>query len=414
MTTTETQVAIVGCGKAKRDGRHKARNLYTSTYFDKKRLFAEVGCDDWFILSAKYGLIDPDRRVPSYDVTVTDVDADEFATRVADQADANADVFDAADRVFVLAGKDYIDAVDDVLAGLPCEVEYPFAGTGGIGDQMSVLDDMTPPLRPHDYRRQTAYRSPVDVYSVTIGSGISLRYNWPYKLIRVEHVTANNVERIRESCETIIVDSGIGNPDITNEDVLDTAAKVDAEYVVPKDFIGEQDRTTESAKEFLDLYADHECDAEYFIPLQPPHHKHATDFPDEDRYTIGGIKNDKPDEQIAAIRKTRDVVGDDAYLHALGMGASRRIIDTLREEPALLDSMDTATPEFAPAKHRTPDKSLVQKTGGFLLPGGDDTSTGKAIASELILWQMAHMLNPDWRGDGNEQDGTQAAVEAFL
>lgn len=416
-------VAIVGCGKAKRDFRSKARNLYTSNYATKKRDFAEVVADDWFVLSAKHGLVEPDRRIDPYDVTADDVDPAEFNQMVSDQAERHADVFADADRVVVLAGSTYIDAVDGFLASLSCPVEYPFDDTAGIGDQMSVLKEMIPHRSPCDYRRQAAFRSPVDVYSVTIGSGISLRYNWPTKLIRVDMVPKSTHGKIRKSCDTLIVDSGIGNPDVTNRDVLDVADRVDADYVVPKDYLNLPDndlsnrdaqaKTTESVWEFVDLYEDHDFDGEYFVTLQPPHDRHVDDLPDHTHYTIGGIKTAKPDEQIAAIRSTRNAVGPDAYIHALGMGASRRIIDTLREEPTLCDSVDTATPELAPARHKTPGKDMYQSTGSFVLPGGDGTSTGKAIATELILWQMVQMLNPDWEGDGNDEPGRQAGVESF-
>jgi len=95
-------VALVGCGKAKRDFRSKARNLYTSNYAKKKRDFAEVAADDWLILSAKYGLVDPDRRIPPYDVTATDVDPLGFNQMVCDQAtDRFDDVFADADTTDV-------------------------------------------------------------------------------------------------------------------------------------------------------------------------------------------------------------------------------------------------------------------------------------------------------------------------
>lgn len=409
------KVGIVGCGKSKRSYRSKARNLYTSSYFAKKRRYGDVACDKWFVLSAEHGLIDPGRRIDPYDTHIDDVEPGVFDKKVREQA-GEYDAFDVADTVVVLAGSKYIDAVGGWLESLPADVEYPFDDTGGIGDQQSKLNEMTPHLSPEDYRREAAYRSPVDVYSASIGAGISLRYNWPFKLISVDNIPNNGEhERIRVSCETLMVDSGIGNEDVGNEDVLDAAHKVDADWVVPKDYLEDHDRTTESVYEFFDLYDDHLCDADVIVPLQPPHHRHVPDLPEADAYAVGGVKDDPVENQLKAVRNARNAVGGDAYLHGFGMGSSRILVDTLRENPALLDSFDVSTPEFAPARHRTPDKSLLQETGGFVLPGGDDTSTGKAIASELILWEISHMLNPDWRGDDSAAvEGVQSDVGAFI
>lgn len=408
MTTTRTQIAIVGCGKAKRNGWHKARNLYTSSYFEKKRRFAEVGCDDWLILSAKYGLIDPDSPIPTYDVTMSDVDHDDFASRVADQVDDYADAFSQADRVVMLAGSDYIDAVDDVFDSLPCDVAFPFDGTGGIGDQMSVLDELTPQRSPVDWRRETAYRACVEIYSAG-GGGPTNRYRWPYKLLH-----ANNAKPASDIyAEKLIVDSDINNPDATNEDVLDAANAADADIVVPKDYLHDRERTTESVKEFLDLYESHPCSADYLIPLQPPHDEHAKNFPDEDGFLVGGIKDEDPVAQLQHIRALRDEVGPDAYIHGLGLGSSREIIDECRRNPGLLNSMDCKTPEFAASRHRTPDKSMKAQSGDFVIPGGDGTSTGVAIAAELILWQIAHMLNPDWTPNDGAESSMQTGVGDF-
>ena len=64
-TTTQT-IALVSCVKSKLPGPCLARDLYTSVRFRRMRTYAEREADRWFILSAKYGLVEPDAVLHSY------------------------------------------------------------------------------------------------------------------------------------------------------------------------------------------------------------------------------------------------------------------------------------------------------------------------------------------------------------
>ena len=46
-----------------------AKDAYTSPYFQKNRLYAEKTCDQWVILSAKYGFLFPNDKIEDYNVT---------------------------------------------------------------------------------------------------------------------------------------------------------------------------------------------------------------------------------------------------------------------------------------------------------------------------------------------------------
>ena len=66
------RVGLVGCTKSKLDHAAPARDLYTpSALFRGRRGHVERTCDRWFVLSAKYGLIEPDVVVEPYDQTLT-------------------------------------------------------------------------------------------------------------------------------------------------------------------------------------------------------------------------------------------------------------------------------------------------------------------------------------------------------
>ena len=137
-------IALVGCGSQKRDLEDEQAVpidwLYTSTYFQLKREYAQACCDDYRILSAKFGLVPPEALVAeSYDLTIGDLDDDALVEWVA-RVDDRLTTIDADATLVVLAGQAYIDPLRDVLDDAPPDVFYPFADTNGIGEQMGWLN----------------------------------------------------------------------------------------------------------------------------------------------------------------------------------------------------------------------------------------------------------------------------------
>jgi hypothetical protein len=65
------RVGLVGCVKAKRSEPSRVEDLYTSTLFRGRWEYAERTCDRWFVLSAKYGVLDADDVIAPYDETLT-------------------------------------------------------------------------------------------------------------------------------------------------------------------------------------------------------------------------------------------------------------------------------------------------------------------------------------------------------
>lgn len=62
------RVALVGCASAKLKRPELARNLYVSPLFKKASAYAEATCDEWYILSAKHGLLHPNDFIEPYDM----------------------------------------------------------------------------------------------------------------------------------------------------------------------------------------------------------------------------------------------------------------------------------------------------------------------------------------------------------
>ena len=137
------RVGLVGCVKAKRSWPAPARDLYTSALFAGRRRYVETSCDEWWILSAEHGLVDPDAKLAPYDRAMKDQPRQ--ARRMWSQ-----DVLAAIDRridpkpgtVFEFhAGTEYRDF--GLVGGLQnrgCVVVVPTAHMG-IGQQLHFYRD---------------------------------------------------------------------------------------------------------------------------------------------------------------------------------------------------------------------------------------------------------------------------------
>lgn len=97
-----------------------------SVLFEKARRYCEQYHDDWYILSAKHGLLEPDGpEIEPYDVTLSNFSAEErrkWGTEVATELrQRNL----TNQRLVVHAGKDYyeplLDALGDVEHEIPTE-----------------------------------------------------------------------------------------------------------------------------------------------------------------------------------------------------------------------------------------------------------------------------------------------------
>jgi hypothetical protein len=243
-------------------------------------------------------------------------------------------------------------------------------------------------LSKSDERMEIIRNCPIKVFSAC-GGGQSSRYFYPYKL---ESVTNSSAD-VRSSCLEYIVDSGISDPTVTNEEVIETATELNASCVIPKDYPHERARTTKSVREFLALYEESDCSAKPLIPLQPPHDEHYEALSEFSHYALGGLKNESPATQINAVERFREVAGPNVYVHALGFGGSLTFIKTVRENPRLVDSVDLSTHEMATLNNRLPDKTWEQHP--FQFPQGNDSTTVRAAYAQAVLLQLNYMLSPD-------------------
>jgi hypothetical protein len=101
------RIGLISCTKAKLNRPAPARELYSaSDLFRKEAAYCDANLDGWFVLSAKYGLVEPDRMLEPYDVTLKTMPISErrrWGTRVAEQLHQLGDV-----ALEAHAGADYV------------------------------------------------------------------------------------------------------------------------------------------------------------------------------------------------------------------------------------------------------------------------------------------------------------------
>ncbi len=222
------------------------------------------------------------------------------------------------------------------------------------------------------------------------------RYLYPYAL---QHV-GKAYPGVRDTCYEMILDSGIKNDDVTNREVIERALELNPDYIMPKDYAGDQERTRESMKDFFDLYryVYPECAATPFVIIQPPYAdeywEHRDFYSQFGHIALGGLQMFEPEDQIQRIKQFRREIGYNKYVHAFGIGTSLTVIKALREQPRLLDSLDCSTAEMVIASGDIPTDIVdgKWKRTDFYIPSGTDSSTVRARFSAGVLYMLNYML----------------------
>lgn len=225
---------------------------------------------------------------------------------------------------------------------------------------------------------------------VFVASNIDTAY--PRKLQKPSTVN----QSVRDSAESFILDSGIGD-DTTNTEVLDLAAEYNADYVIAKDYLHDQEATTESIGEFLRLYDNHECNATPMIPLQPSHADHYQQvidrYGEHSHYVLGGMATPEygTQQQLREIKAFGRVAHKDAYVHGLGVGGGREFVERMAPLD-VLDSVDCATPEIAAANGCVIDADLRQNE--VRIYNGEGAKKRNRQLAAFNSWQVQDA----WRG----------------
>lgn len=134
-------VYLISCVAEKRTSELPAEHLYCSDWFQKARAYVLRNIhpgDQWYILSAKHGLLHPRITIEPYNESLNNLrkaDRLEWAHRVAIQL---RELLQPADTVVFLAGQKYREFLEPVVRALGCQISVPMRGMR-IGEQLNWL-----------------------------------------------------------------------------------------------------------------------------------------------------------------------------------------------------------------------------------------------------------------------------------
>ncbi len=138
---TET-IYLVSCVSQKLDHPAEARDLYTSALFLKAKAYVTATGCDWFVFSAKYGLVLPTQVIEPYEQTLNimaGADRRQWAALVLTQL---AEAAPHAKRIVFLAGNRYRENLIPTLERQGVAIECPMANLR-IGEQLQWLGSRT-------------------------------------------------------------------------------------------------------------------------------------------------------------------------------------------------------------------------------------------------------------------------------
>lgn len=133
-------VCLVAGTRTKRDTAARAEKLYESALFRKSRRYARARCDRWYILSARYGLVEPGRRVEPYDITPEGLSETALRAWSLLALHALLDRTEPGDSITILAGDDFREFLEPELESRGYDVSVPLAGRR-IGEQLQWLEE---------------------------------------------------------------------------------------------------------------------------------------------------------------------------------------------------------------------------------------------------------------------------------
>jgi len=132
------KIVLIACVSQKGKSKAKAKDLYKSALFKYSLAYAySIKPDKIFILSALHHLLDLEKEIETYDVTLSNIpvnkrkqglkvldneEKDEWGKKVIQQLSENTDLTN--DRYIILAGQEYIKPIEKQIK----HIEQPLKG----------------------------------------------------------------------------------------------------------------------------------------------------------------------------------------------------------------------------------------------------------------------------------------------
>ena len=132
------KIALVACVSKKNSTPMPAQDLYISDWFRKASAYAMRVADEWYILSAKYGVVAPDTVIEPYDETLNRMPVVARRTWARRVSKDLGRVLQPGDQVVFLAGIKYRENLIGPIREMGCSVKVPMERLG-IGEQKRWL-----------------------------------------------------------------------------------------------------------------------------------------------------------------------------------------------------------------------------------------------------------------------------------
>jgi len=133
------KIALVSCVSKKQLGIHKAEELYISDWFIKAKKYIKQNYNEWYILSAKHGLIKPNDLIETYNEYLPKMTL-EYRKQWAVNVFNKLKEIDNVTEIHIYAGKQYRKYLIALLSDF--KVSVPLKNLG-IGKQLKWLKENT-------------------------------------------------------------------------------------------------------------------------------------------------------------------------------------------------------------------------------------------------------------------------------
>lgn len=136
------QYGIIACSKSKQgenspNQKYEAQELYDSWLFDGRVAAVKAHCEDWCIMSAKHGHLNPTDKISWYDKAITELDDEDRLKRAHD---VRENLPPECEKVMILMGRAYFEPLQEVLPD-HIEIYDPLEGVK-LFDQRSKLKEL--------------------------------------------------------------------------------------------------------------------------------------------------------------------------------------------------------------------------------------------------------------------------------
>jgi len=217
------KVGLVSCSSGKKEGKHKAKDLYDSSLFNKSYRYAKMNFDEVRLLSAKHRLLDPMEEIENYDITLNDMGVEERREWSREVADSLNERYTDEDKLYFLTGKKYYEFV---LEDLDIPHEIPMEGLG-IGEKLGWLNDkIRVPLFFSSYITYNTFKRQIFSYSA--------------------------VSKRALSCEVAFIDSGIFKENREIEDIASVQKRY-GDVISSVDVMEDVDETVDNTLKWEDM-----------------------------------------------------------------------------------------------------------------------------------------------------------------